>query len=184
MTNTGNRLIIGILSLGYVLLSIFFLTMLIFGWPVPFGSLQYYLSDISTRWILGLIMTALFFIAMFFLLKSFGSRPVKFSVLHETDLGLVNITLSALEQLVLKGSSNVSGVREVKPSLKLTADGISLLLKVQVIPDIHIPQVTSDLQKTVKDYLMRTTGTSLNEIKVQVTKITTDIRTPKISRVE
>lgn len=184
MTNTGDRLIIGILSLGYVLLSIFFFTMLVFGWPVPLGSLQYYLSDLSIRWTLGLILTATFFFSFLFLVKSFGKRPVKFSVLHETDLGQVNITLSALEQLILKGSGNVSGVREVKPSLKLTAAGISLLLKVQVIPDINIPQVSSDLQKTVRDYLLQTSGTSLNEIKVQVTKISSDIKTPKISRVE
>lgn len=184
MTNTGNRVIIGILSLGYLLLSICLFIMLVFSWPIPFGYLELFFSDLNVRWAFGLLLIVVFIVNYIFFVKSIRGCPVKFSVLHETDFGQINITLSALEQLVLKGSSGVSGVREVKPSLKLTAEGIALLLKVQVIPDVHIPQVTSDLQKAVKDYLLRTSAISLQEIKVQVIKISSDIKIPKISRVE
>lgn len=184
MTNTGNRFIIGILLLGYILLSLCLFLMLLFSWSMPFSYFELIFSDPLVKWAYGVLLAVVFILSCICFVKNIGRRPVKFSVLHETDFGQISITLSALEQLVLKGASSVSGVREVKPSLRLTAEGFALLLKVQVIPDIHIPQVTSDLQNTVKEYLLRTSGTSLQEIEVQVVKISSDIRTPKISRVE
>lgn len=184
MNNTGNRFIIGILLLGYILLSLCLFLTFIISWPFPIDYLDLLVSDPLFKWSYGLLLITIFFLSCICFARNIGRRPVKFSVLHETEFGQISITLSALEQLVLKGASSVSGVREVKPSLRLTAEGISLLLKVQVIPDVHIPQVTSDLQNTVKDYLLRTSGTSLREIEVQVIKISSDIKTPKISRVE
>lgn len=184
MANTGNRFIIGILLLGYILLSLCLFLMFIFSWPIPYAYIEWYFSDPFVKWGYGVLLIAVFLLSCICFVRNIGKRPVKFSVLHETDFGQISITMSALEQLVLKGASSVSGVREVKPSLRLTAEGIALLLKVQVIPDVHIPQVTSDLQNTVKDYLLRTSGTSLQEIDVQVVKISSDIKTPKISRVE
>lgn len=185
MTNTGARLIIGILSLGYLCLSIILLTMLLFSWPLGIGSLESFLANLNVRWTVGLSALVVFLLSLVLLGRSFGRRPVKFSILQETELGQVNITMSALEQLVIKGASAVSGVREVKPTLKLTGRGITLLLKVHVLPDINIPQTTSELQRIVRDYLLKTSGTSLHEIKVQVTKVSMEAaRLPKISRVE
>jgi len=167
-----------------MLLSLALFLIFIFSWPIPYAYIEWFFADPLVKWSYGVLLIAVFLLSCICFVKNIGKRPVKFSVLHETDFGQISITVSALEQLVLKGASSVSGVREVKPSLRLSAEGIALLLKVQVIPDVHIPQVTSDLQNTVKDYLLRTSGTSLQEIDVQVVKISSDIKTPKISRVE
>ncbi len=183
MSNSGNRLIVGILSLGYVFISAFVIFIAL-SWPESMDLLEPYLLDLNIRWIIG-ITAALIFLMMFLLFyHSFRAKPIKFTVIHDHDLGQVNITMSALEQLILKSSNNVLGVQEVKPILKLTAEGIFLLLKVQVVPDVNIPQVTTELQQTIKDYLLQTAGTSVQNIKVQVTKISMDAKTTKTSRVE
>lgn len=180
MTNIGDRLIIGILSLGYVVASICFIIIAL-GWWIPLDTFETFLIDLNNRWILGLTATLIFFISLTLFLRSFKSKPVKYTVVNETSLGQINITLPALEQLILKVAKSIQGVREVKPTLKIITGGIAVMLKVQIIPDINIPQVTAELQEAIKAYLLKTVGTSVQEIKIQVTRISWDA---KVSRVE
>ncbi|MDD2400699.1 MAG: alkaline shock response membrane anchor protein AmaP [Clostridia bacterium] len=180
MTNFGDRFIIGILSLGYVFASVL-LTVIALGWPGSIDFIQDYFVNVNNRWILGLTSTFLFIVTFTLFLSSFKAKPAKMAVIKETKLGKVNITLSALEQLILKASKSIQGVRDVKPIIKTVAGGISILVKIQVIPDINISKLTEELQETIKEYLLNTSGTSAEEIKIQVTRISWDT---KVSRVE
>jgi uncharacterized alkaline shock family protein YloU len=180
MTNVGDRMIIGILSLGYIIASIVLILVSI-GWLGPINFFLGFINNINNRWILGLTSALVFVVTFSLFLSSFKSKPVKQTIIQETNLGQIKITLSALEQLILKASKSVQGVRDVKSFISTAGNVISVLVKVQVIPDINIPQLSVDLQTTIKDYLLKTSGTSVNEVKVQVTKISWDT---KISRVE
>lgn len=180
MSKLGNRLSIGILSLGYVIASVFFIIIAL-GWRMPLDIFETFLLDLNNRWVLGLTSAIIFLISSTWFLRIFKVQSVKQTAVNETALGQINITLSALEQLILKASKGIQGVREVKPTLKISTGRITVLLKVQVLPDLNIPQVTAELQEAIKDYLLKTAGTSVQEIKIQVAKISWDT---KVSRVD
>ncbi|MCR4442229.1 MAG: alkaline shock response membrane anchor protein AmaP [Peptococcaceae bacterium] len=179
MHRTLDKIIIGVMSFGYMAASVF-LVVLSLGWTSPLLFVQNYLLYMTNRWVLGLSGAVLFLIAFTLFASSFRSRPEKQTVVHETSLGQVRITLMALDNLIVKASKSVQGIREVKTLLRSTGEGIYIWLRVQVLPDVNIPQMTEDLQKKVKEYLAKTAGVNVCEIKVTVNKIAWETK----SRVE
>ncbi|MDD2211425.1 MAG: alkaline shock response membrane anchor protein AmaP [Clostridia bacterium] len=180
MSSCKGRLAMGLLSLGYVFISILFI-LIALGWFVPLDSFSFFLMDFNNRWILGLTSFLVFVLTFTLFFNSFKIKPIKLTTIHNTALGQIDITLSALEQLVLKAVKKIPVIQEVKPVLKLTEKNISVLLKIKVNADVNIPQITAELQHVIKEYLLETSGTSLQEIKIQVTEINID---PKTNRVE
>jgi len=169
--HTLDKFIIGILSTGYMVASVF-LVMISLGWTSPLTYAENYLLYTTSRWLLGLTGVVVFIVSLTLFLGSFRTKPVKVTAIHETSLGQIKITLPALEHLVVKAARSIQGIRDVKPLLKTMADGLSVQLKVQVLPDIGIPNITEEMQKTVKEYLLKTAGITVHEIKIVVNKIT------------
>lgn len=90
-------------------------------------------------------------------------------------LGEVRISFKAVENLVLRASRAVQGVREVKARIMYTDRGIIILLRALALPDLNIPQVTAELQQAVKAYVEDSTGCTVAEIKVFVENIAGDL---------
>jgi len=179
MVGFKERFTMGILSLGYVIASVL-LILIAFGWLTPLDLFKQFLLDLNNRWILGLTSFLVLLITLTLFLKSFRVKPVKHTAIHKTAIGQIDLSLPAIEQLIHKAAKKIPGIQEVTPVLKRVDNNLTLLLKIQVNPDYNIPQITAELQHAVKDYLLQTAGTSINEIKVQVSKISLD----KSSRVE
>lgn len=175
-SKTWDKIIIGIMSFGYLIISVF-LVIAALGWTSPVYSLQNYLLLAANRWLMGLTGTVMFIVSLTLFLGSFRSKPARVTVIHETSLGKIKITIPALEHLVLKSAQSVQGVREVKPLLKRDENGVSIELKVQIMPDINIPGITENLQRTVREYLLKTTGTNVKDIKILVNRISWDNKT-------
>ncbi|MGI6144184.1 MAG: alkaline shock response membrane anchor protein AmaP [Clostridia bacterium] len=171
---------VGILSLGYIIASILFI-LISFGWFVPIEAFKQFLIELNNRWILGLTSFLVLIFALNLFINSVRVKPDKHTSIHKTALGQIDLSISALEQLIFKAAKKISGIHEVHPVLKVVDNKLVVLLKVQVNPDYNIPQITAELQHAIKDYLLQTSGTSIEEVKVQVTKINLD---NKNSRVE
>jgi len=171
---------VGILSLGYIIVSILFI-FISFGWVVPIEAFNLFLLDLNNRWILGLTSFLVLIFSTNLFLHSVRVKPEKHTSIHKTALGQIDLSVPALEQLILKASKKISGIHEVHPVIKVSDNKLSVLLKVQVNPDFNIPQITAELQHVIKEYLLQTSGTSIEEVRVQVTKINLD---NKNSRVE
>lgn len=179
MSHIWDRILIGIMSLGYLITSIFLFGVAI-GWTSPLALIQNYLLNMINNWLLGASGLILFFLSLTLFLSVFRTKPVKDAIVHETSLGIIRLTLPALENLVIKSAKSVYGIREVKTQIKAQLDSVSIHLKVQVLPDLNIPQITEELQKKVKEYLVKTTGINVDNVKVTVNKITWEAK----SRVE
>lgn len=179
MNQNMDRFLIGLMSLGYLIASLFLLGIAV-GWTSPFILIQNYLFNLTNSWLLGVTGVILIVVFLTLFINVFRSRPVKDAIVHETPLGIVRLTLPALENLVIKSAKSVYGIREVKTQIKTQLDSVSIQLKVQVLPDLNIPQITEELQKKVKEYLVKTTGITVDSVKVTVNKITWEAK----SRVE
>lgn len=179
MNRTLDRLTIAILSLICMAVS----AVLIFtaiGWTSPVYWLDMAMSSLAGQWGLIAVSGILFIIFLIIFAKNIQRKPDTVSAVHENSLGIVRITLPALENLVLTAAHSVQGIREVKPLISSNAGGLVISLKAQVSTDTIIPSVSAELQRKVKEYVDKMAGTNVQEIHVSVTKISWESK----SRVE
>ncbi len=172
-----------VLTLYTLFLALFSLTMLLVsaGWSYPLDRLNWSLSTASGRWGTGVVSAVLLVASLRLLYFGFRKRRGVQTVVHETSMGEVRISLDAVEDLVRRVGRQVQGVREIKPVVTSEQSGLSVVVRTCVSPDVSIPQVSEELQTTVRNYVKNVVGATVSEVRVFVGGITTE---PKRSRVE
>ena len=85
-----------------------------------------------------------------------------------TDNGTIHITLATLTALAVKYSRSVAGIRDVRVSTAVMADGVQVSIRAAVINDSVIPEVTAKVQQTVRDNIESMVGLHVIEVKVIV----------------
>jgi len=107
-----------------------------------------------------------YFISFFNIEKSY-----KKTLINSTDLGDVNITLGAIDNLVKKIVKKREGIFDINTDIDSDDSGLNISLSVKVYSDYIIPELTNELQKVVKSYLEDTTGVTVNSVKILVSEI-------------
>lgn len=106
-----------------------------------------------------------------------SNRPqVPSSVVLQVEDGEVRIALSAVETLVQQAASQIKGIREVHPSFFRRNEGLGVNIRTTVTNDESIPELSSQLQKVVKDHVLRIAGINIEEVKVLVESVSTVAR--------
>ncbi|NPV26216.1 MAG: alkaline shock response membrane anchor protein AmaP [Firmicutes bacterium] len=147
----------------------------IFGWIFPLEYLLTTVADPNGRWVAGLVSGAILLIGLILFFDSLRySEPVE-AIVHETAMGQVRTSITALENVVRKAVRQVRGVREVKPLVRPLEHGVAVLLRVILIPEVNVPEVAEQIQNNVRKYLREIVGTEVLEIKVLVDNITYDV---------
>lgn len=102
------------------------------------------------------------------------------SIQYSTPMGDVRISVQAIEDLALRASKKVKGVRDADITVRQTSSGVSLFAEISVSPDISIPEVTSEIRDRLGSYVRETSGVGVDGVDVTIKKIAADVR----SRVE
>ena len=123
--------------------------------------------------VIGLLLLILGFKT---LVDSFSRKKPTLASIQTTDLGTVNITITALEHLVSKAAKQVKEVKEIKPNVKPLPDGIAIHLNASVSTESNLPFVTRELQDTVKGYIEQIAGINVLEVKVLVNYISQETK--------
>lgn len=153
------------------------LTLITLGWTEPLLFFQIVLQDVSQRWMWGLGGAVLALIGLFSLFNiSKSHKPMKHTVIKSTQLGDIYISIDAIEELVAKSAIKILGVREIKPIIKPTEQGIAVLIKGQVNTEESIPEISTQLQNTVRESLETIAGISVVEVKIQIEGIAKESR--------
>ncbi|MCR4397432.1 MAG: alkaline shock response membrane anchor protein AmaP [Firmicutes bacterium] len=171
-----------VLTLYTFFLALFSLTMLCvsLGWSYPLALLGTSLGTVSGRWATGLVSLVLFSASLRLLYAGFRRRRGSQSVVHETPMGDVRISLDAVEDLVKRVGRQVSGVRDVKARVASGSAGLRVLVRLTASPDISIPQMSDELQTTVKNYVKNVVGVGVSEVQVHVDTITAESRRSRV----
>ena len=144
------------------------------------GNIPYYLQILfknpDQRLVVGIIVVLVFIVSIKLLFSTIGGKRTEQALIEDNHLGQVRITLEALENLVKRVALQVTGVKDVMPKIIVTPEGIKLLLKVAVTPDIPIPQASQDLQTSIKERVKEVAGIELHETRVLVNSIATDYK--------
>ncbi|MFW6381793.1 MAG: alkaline shock response membrane anchor protein AmaP [Bacillota bacterium] len=134
------------------------------------------IESIYNRWEFG-ILFGLAFIGGAWVIYPFIYREqeeVKTTPIHASELGDVDITLGALENMVRGIAKQQESIEEITTDLQLDQDGIRIYMTGKVHPNSVIPEMADELQRIVKSYLEDTTGVKITEIKILIKDIYED----------
>lgn len=134
------------------------------------------LSWLSGQLSLPLAGGALILVALVLLV--FGlhrrARPAD-TVLQNSELGEVRITITAIENMVLRVTQQGSGIKESSRRVTQSPQGLMIETRIKVMPDLELPELSSELQQKIREYIERITGIKVAAVKVLVENIVTDL---------
>ncbi|MFO7294507.1 MAG: alkaline shock response membrane anchor protein AmaP [Clostridia bacterium] len=139
---------------------------------IPFAGVVEYINGIQYNW--GFAV-AVFLVSLAFLLASLRllflrQRRTNFAgtLIKNTELGMIRVSISTLDTLVQKAVRGFSEVKDVKSLVVAEPDGIRIRLSMQLMPDVNIPEISQAIQKKVKEYVEATAGILVKEVYVYI----------------
>lgn len=106
-------------------------------------------------------------------------------IAFDNPAGRVSVSLMAMEDLVKRTLYKISEIKEVKPAISASKKGLHVRIRLTLRSDMNIPELTSQVQDTVKRKIADTIG--LDEpvlVSIYVGKIipesTVDKREPEL----
>ena len=124
------------------------------------------------RLILGLTGILLIFISIAVLQVAMGKIQREKTIAFENPDGQVTISLTAIEDFIRRALRQMPEVKELKPNVRASKKGISIINRVILFSDINIPETTEKIQNIVKTRVQDMLGVDepIN-IRVHVVKV-------------
>ena len=150
-----------------------------FAITAPLGFLANFQTSfqmVFNNWAYAFLSVVAFVFTLTVAILSLRSGKRLKSVSKQGELGEYRISFDAFENLVLQSTGKIKGIRETKTRLFYDEKGLAVYLRVVVLPDVKIPEMVAEVQKTVQDYLEEISGVTIAEIKVLVDSISKETR--------
>lgn len=130
-------------------------------------------TDNATALRVAVFVTALIFFALsiLFLLSGVKSNKDRKAVSKHTDIGEIMISLNSIENIASNATKRSNGIKESKTLIKKADDGVSIEVRVVVMPDISIPVISEEVQGRVKRSVEDASGITVKNVKVIVDSI-------------
>jgi len=143
---------------------------------ITIGEINYLLSmaynDLNLRIIIILVSSLIMFLSLVFGRVITGSHQKERTIAFDNPSGRVSISLSALEDMIKRSVSKVSEVKEIRPIIRATKNGIEVAARLILNSDVSIPDMTAELQELVKRRVQDVLGVEEKVVvKIHVTKI-------------
>ncbi len=106
-----------------------------------------------------------------------GLKPKKKAsnaVVKGSEFGEVMISITAVENMVLRVVQQTRSIKDVSRKVVFTPDGLVVRIVINVMPDIALPELITELQSRTKEYLEEITGITVHEVKVLVENVNMD----------
>ena len=144
---------------------------------VPASSVEYLLEIIYTYQInavivgcIGLVILVLALRLMFAGKGKPKIAPAPTSALVQAgEIGSAYITLSALDCMVQKHVRGNNRIKDCESQVSAVPEGIAVQLKLSLMPDTNIPELTKALQASLKTYVESLSGIQVTEVAILIT---------------
>lgn len=147
---------------------------------IPLYSVVNLISRIQYGWPFALILLG---ISLAFILVSFrlllagfrsSERKPLSTILNITDLGIIRISINTLDTLTQKAVQKFQEVKESKSVILPAEDGsIRIQLKVTILPDVPMPDLSKNIQAKVKEYVEEMSGITVKEVQIYIDNLST-----------
>lgn len=168
MAKILDRLLLFIYSLSIGVICVFAILLMSGLVPSP-GELL----DAATLQITIIVVAVVLFLLSirFFYIAIHRDRSQVPSIDQRTEYGDIQISVETIENLCLKAASRVKGVKDLKARIHVSEAGLEIMIRAVVDGDASIPNMTSDVQKQVHDYLQETTGIPVANVAVYIANV-------------
>jgi uncharacterized alkaline shock family protein YloU len=126
--------------------------------------------------IVGGIIAILIAIRFFFYRVRRGAPSTDYVSLNG-DHGSIRISHETIRQLANRSGKTIRGVQEFDTRIRSGEQGIVLITRVRVLPDIELAKMSADIQNSLKEYVERTTGIDVTEVVVHVAEVAASSQT-------
>ncbi len=166
-----------ILSIYTILLTVLSLLSILLSVKIlPQQYWQQGLSLIYGRWEAALIGGIFFLVSIRLLLAGLRSRRGPNKIVHQTEMGVVEISIGAVEDLIAKTARHTRGVRDAKVNIKQLGDEVKVDMRIVVGPEYNIPKVAAEIQTRTQEYLKNTVGLTMTEVRILVNDISNEFK--------
>lgn len=170
-----DRLLMLIYTLG-IMIALFISGLAALGWTAPVDFLQVALLHDRDRIIIGSLIVFYLLLSLKFFLQALSKSVVlERALVKETEMGQISVSLEALENMVYRVANGIKGVRDVRPKVVYYPDGIKILIKIVIAPDISVPGVTDEIQSKVKTYISEHVGINVSVVKIIVDDVSSEM---------
>lgn len=87
------------------------------------------------------------------------------------DHGPIRISHDTLVQLANRRGSQIKGAQGFDTRVRQSQEGVVVLVRMQVFPDVDISLLSREVQVSVKEYLEQTTSIHVERVSVHVTEL-------------
>ena len=94
-----------------------------------------------------------------------------FITVDSADSGKVKIANSAIEQMVKQAANTVEGLADMKIGITNTDDAIAIQMNVTMLSGSHVPTVTLNLQRAIRQYVEMNCGVSVRSVSVSIQSV-------------
>ncbi len=99
-----------------------------------------------------------------------GRRSARY-ICTETESGLIRISSYSVENIALGISKRFNGVKDAKAKVKFRGDKVSIVIRLTVLPDVHVPDLCKSIQIRVKESVEATMELMVSDISVNVDSV-------------
>lgn len=85
-----------------------------------------------------------------------------------TDEGGIYINLDTVSALAKRAVKKIDGVKELLVKTVVTNEGANIAVKVSLVPDVVIPEVSAGIQQSVKNDIEALCGIKVQKVTIQV----------------
>ena len=162
------RLLIILFSLLMICVSVL---IVLLSWNIISSSdLDEFIKAINTNVIFGALATVVAILLLFLSIRIMfvnTKRPaVNAAMIKISDSGSIRVSIETVNTLAIKFARSVENVRDVRINTVLLPDGIDIYIRAALTADAKIPEVSQNIQSTVKTAIEDHTGLLIKNIPV------------------
>ncbi len=87
------------------------------------------------------------------------------------ESGVIKISSNSVENIALALSKKFAGVKDAKAKVKFVKDGVAIVVKLAVFPDVHVPNLCKSVQERIRDSIVSTMDLNVKSIDVCVDSV-------------
>lgn len=163
-----DRILLVLLTLGSLAVAVLLLLLgagVLGSWP------SIVLTNAATYPMYTIIVAVVFgLLALRFLFYRWA-RPQEDYIMLPGDHGFIRISFETIRQLANRTGKSVRGVQDFDTRVRNGQAGVLLAVRVRVMPDIDIAQMSAEIQQAVKDYVEHTAGVTVERVTVNVVEL-------------
>lgn len=95
-----------------------------------------------------------------------------FITVDSADTGKVRIAISAIEQMVKQAAHTVDGIADMKIAISNSDDAIAIQVNVNMISGSHVPTVTLNMQRAIRQFVEMNCGVAVRSVSVSIQSVT------------